>query len=797
LQATDITGEGRHEVATSGYARSPRDVLRLVAFASTALLITLLTRFGSEGIVGFEDDLVELFAVLSPGIARVVSGAMQIFVALVGLVAFGIPIATRRWRVLGYLLLSQLIAGLAMLGLQQWLERSEAIVLNEVAVRAGIASDVFPDAHGLAQMAAAFVVLGPFVSRTWRRAGAASLVVVVLTNLLLSAQLPAHLFVALPLGAMFGAGVLVAFGRPHRRPTIDAVTAALTESALPVVDVRPAAVDARGSTPYFATTWEGPGVFAKVLGEDERAADLLFRLYRFLRMKNVGDDRPFSSLRRTVEHEALLSLYARDAGVRTPRMRTVLDVGDESMLLAYDMIDGKSLDAIEPDALTDEMMAAIWRQVAVLRQRRIAHRDLRLANVFAGADGEPSIIDFGFSELAAPHTLLDADVAQLLASLTVVAGPERAVATAIDVLGADAVGASLPRLQPMALSGATQTALKEQKGLLAELQAEVVARTGVEKVEYEQLSRVTTKTIFTVAMLAAVTYFLVPQFADLPGIVEQVKDANWAWFPAVVAVSAATYLFASVSLKGAVPDWLPYGPTFATQIGSSFASKLAPAGLGGMALNVRFLQKRGVDHAVAVSSVGLNSAAGFVGHIIMLGLFVVWAGRDAFGSIELPDPTYFLYGVGAVAVIAAGTMAIPVVRQQVVRRIFPIIGRSLSGVGAVVRRPIKLVQLIGGSALVTLSYLVCVYFSVEAFGGGLSLATVGAVYLAGSAVATAAPTPGGLGAVEAALIGGFVAAGLDNSVAVPAVFMFRLATFWLPILPGWLSFTWLQRSDYI
>ena len=93
--------------------------------------------------------------------------------------------------------------------------------------------------------------------------------------------------------------------------------------------------------------------------------------------------------------------------------------------------------------------------------------------------------------------------------------------------------------------------------------------------------------------------------------------------------------------------------------------------------------------------------------------------------------------------------------------------------------------------------MLAAYFSVVAFGGHLPFATVGAVYLVGSAVASAAPTPGGLGAVEAALIGGFVAAGLSNDVAVPAVFLFRLATFWLPILPGWICFTWLQRRDYL
>jgi glycosyltransferase 2 family protein len=75
------------------------------------------------------------------------------------------------------------------------------------------------------------------------------------------------------------------------------------------------------------------------------------------------------------------------------------------------------------------------------------------------------------------------------------------------------------------------------------------------------------------------------------------------------------------------------------------------------------------------------------------------------------------------------------------------------------------------------------------------VATIGAVYLVGSAVATAAPTPGGIGAVEAALIAGLTAAGLDKAIAVPAVFLFRLATFWIPILPGWIALTAMERSD--
>jgi undecaprenyl-diphosphatase len=102
-----------------------------------------------------------------------------------------------------------------------------------------------------------------------------------------------------------------------------------------------------------------------------------------------------------------------------------------------------------------------------------------------------------------------------------------------------------------------------------------------------------------------------------------------------------------------------------------------------------------------------------------------------------------------------------------------------------------------GGSMVVLGYLFALYCAVRAFGGPSSLAAVGAVYLAGSAIGQAAPTPGGLGAFEAILIAGLVSTGLDKEIAVPAVLLFRLATFWAPILPGWLSFHSLSHREDI
>ena len=136
---------------------------------------------------------------------------------------------------------------------------------------------------------------------------------------------------------------------------------------------------------------------------------LLFRVYRWANRRDLGDERPFSSLRRGVEHEALVALAARDLGVRTPRLVAFATAEPNAFVLAYEAIEGRSLDRLEPDEVTDAVLVAIWEQVGRLREHRIAHRDLRLANVFLASDGAVWLIDFGFSELAASSLLLTTD----------------------------------------------------------------------------------------------------------------------------------------------------------------------------------------------------------------------------------------------------------------------------------------------------------------------------------------------------------------------------------------------------
>jgi undecaprenyl-diphosphatase len=328
-----------------------------------------------------------------------------------------------------------------------------------------LSSDRFPSPAALAALVALLTAAAPWLSRRWRRLGW-TLVMGLAICAFIDAEVSFDAVNALVAGWLAGAAVLVAMGAPSRRPTPEAVREGLAAVGLEVAQLDRASVDARGSTPYFGVGVDGHRLFVKVLGDDERSADLLFRFYRRIQPQEFGDEKPFSSLRRSVEHEALVALAAADLGVRTPRVRALATAEPHGFVLAYEAIEGRSLDRLDPEELTDPVLAATWSLVTQLHRHRIAHRDLRLANMFLDVDGQAWLIDFGFSEMAASDLLLATDVAELLASTSLAAGPERAVALARAAVDGERLAAALRRLRPPTLSGATRTAYKAKPGAL-------------------------------------------------------------------------------------------------------------------------------------------------------------------------------------------------------------------------------------------------------------------------------------------------------------------------------------------
>jgi glycosyltransferase 2 family protein len=737
-------------------------------------------------------------AVVPPALTgQVLAGLAQATLVLGAIAALAVTLYNRRFRLLASLAGGAALASAVLIGIVH-LAGGEPppALMPRGSPWSWLTGASLADPAILAASVALAVIAAPWLTRPWRRTAWIVLWLATAVRLVTGTASPVEVVVAFAAGITVGAGVLVLFGVPDRRLAPEGIAAALASAGLPVAGVKPAAVEAKSSRPFTAVTEDGESLFIKVLGSDQREADLLYRAYRFLRLRGIGDTRPAASLIQAVEHEALVAAMAERAGVAVPTIHQVIKTTDGSALLAMERVNGCSLDRLPVERVSDTVIRELWRQVEGLRRARIAHRSLRAANVVVDGTAHPWIVDFSFSELGASQRQIALDTAELLASLAVIAGADRAVAAAAAVIGRDGVAAAVPLLQPLALSAGTRHAIARQDGLLAQTRAAASAAGGGEDQQLARIQRIRPRTLLSIAAAAGAFYFLLPKLAQVGSSWRAAQSADWAWLPLIIAMSVATYLASAVALMGAVPSRIRFWPTVLAQAASSFVNRVSPANVGGMALNARFLQKSGVDTSAGVAAVGVNSLVGAVVHLILIVIFFTWSGSALGKAFTLPSSSKLLAILAVIVAVIGIVLATRPGRRFASGKLIPGLRSAAASLKRVAQSPGKMTMLFGGSALITLAYIGAFAAAIQSFGGGPGIVLIGAVYLGASVLAAAAPTPGGLGAIEAALVAGLTAVGMAAGPAVSAVLLHRLATYWLPIAPGWLSWRLLQRWEY-
>jgi uncharacterized protein (TIRG00374 family) len=778
--------------------RHPGDVIRLIVAALVLAVAGTIAALSPSALLSTSATTVSQ-AGPSTAAGQVLTGLVQVTIAGAAVVLLIAGLRRRRFRVVATVA-GGFVAAAALMTAIMYLTGQDPLGTLPASLRRGswLGGAGFPNPAVLAGLAAVAVAAEPWLSRPWRRTAWATLVLIAAARVITGGLSPVNLVLAVASGVTVGAGLLVAFGVPDRRMGAAGVAAALRAGGVPAGRVTQASVTAKGSRPFQAVTDDGQALFVKVFGSDQRDADLLYRAYRAIRLRGVGDTRPASSLVKAVEHEALVAVMAERARVAVPHVGQVIKADDGSVLLTMELVAGQRLDEMPADGITDELAHDVWVEVSRLRQARIAHRSLHGGNIMVSENGCPRLADFSFAELAATSRQMAIDVAELLTSLAGQIGPDRAVGSALPAIGRDGVAAAVPLLQPLALSARTRHRIKGQDGLLKRTREAAIAASGDQAdQDLAKLQRVRPRTLLAIAALAGAFYFLLPQIAQVSSSWHAILSADWAWLPAVILLSALTYVASAVALIGGVPGHVPFWPTVLAQGASSFINRVSPANVGGMALNARFLQKSGSDTAASVAAVGVNSLAGAIMHVVLIVVFFVLAGHDLTKAFKLPSSSKILLLLAVIIAVIGIIFASRPGRRWARKTLVPGLRSATVSLRRVASSPVKLGLLFGGSAAITLAYIAALVASLEAFTTGPSLVLVGAVYLGAATLAAAAPTPGGLGAIEAALVAGLTGVGVQAGPAVSAVLLYRLATYWLPVLPGWLSWRTLQRREYV
>ncbi|MFJ1603509.1 lysylphosphatidylglycerol synthase domain-containing protein [Streptomyces sp. NPDC088253] len=608
---------------------------------------------------------------------------------------------------------------------------------------------------------------------------------------------------------------------------------------------------------YFVTLEDGPPLDVTVVDREQQAQGFFYRVWRNLTLRGLATRRSLQSLRQALEQEALLAYAAIAAGANAPKLIATSELGPDAVMLVYEHTGGRTLDSLPDELITDDLLRDTWHQVQALQSRRIAHRRLAGDAILVDRSGTVILTDLRGGEIAAGDLLLRMDIAQLLTTLGLRVGAERTVASAVGVLGPDPIADCLPLLQPIALTRSTRATLRKlareraqrerdavleasrqnkltraeqtqhteaavekpgkkavraeqraekraidealdearEEDLLTQIRHQVLLIRPQAPVEPARLERVRPRTLISFIAGAIGGYFLLTQLTHIE-FGTLFDSAQWGWVAAAVLFSALSYFAAAMALLGFVPERVPFMRAVAAQVAGSFVKIVAPAAVGGVALNTRFLQRAGVRPGLAVASVGASQLFGLGCHILMLLSFGYLTGTEKTPSLS-PSRTV-IAGLLTVAVLVLVVTSVPFMRKFVSTRVRSLFAGVVPRMLDVLQRPQKLITGIGGMLLLTACFVMCLDASIRAFGHqqptALSLASVAVVFLAGNALGSAAPTPGGVGAVEATLTVGLIAVGLPKEVAAPAVLLYRLLTLWLPVLPGWLFFNHLTRK---
>lgn len=788
--AAGAPGERRRHAADAARA--------LVALAILALLLGVSAAL-PQSTRSVAADLVRLFDHLPRVIVVALLGSVQVLAIAIPLAIAVVVILRRDLETLASAVGAALVAAATV----AWIGRSlhdyvPKVVLGRQHAGSWVSGAAFPSAAYLAGAAAVAVVVGTALGPRWRRALWWVVGVFAVCRVLTATEVPINVSIALCLGVVAASAVMLAVGRVAVPITTAALGELLDRHGIPTTGLSASASRSRNAEAYDAVSADGESLRVKVFDTDERDRAFLMRTWQRLTTKGIDDTVRLRTARATAEREALAGALARGAGARAAEVVAVADAGPELAVLVERPVEGARLCDLDADRIADGLLADLWLQVGLLQRRRIAHRWLDATHVLVDDSGRVALSGFRWAETEADDHQLAADVSTLLTSTALLVGVDRATAAALAALGPERLAAAAPLLQPLALTPTVRAAAKEQPSVLADLREEVARRADVETVELARLARVGGRQVFGLLGLVLVAYLVISLASNASDIAKAFGDAQWGRIPVIVVLMFLGQFFGAVTLQGSTPAELPLIRTSQLMLAQGFLNRFTPANAGGMALRARFLQRKGEDLTSAAASVGLTSLASGAIQVVFIVGFALWAGRgDGLPAISLPSSTTVLIVLLVVLVAAGVVMATTWGRRVVLGRVRETARSLVATLSEVAHSPARVAQLFGGAMLSKLTLILMFTQSARAFGVGISFAELGFLYMVANTVASAAPTPGGVGAIEAALIAALVGVDVPSATALSVVLVFRVVSYWLPVPFGWWALGDLRRAELV
>jgi uncharacterized protein (TIRG00374 family) len=597
---------------------------------------------------------------------------------------------------------------------------------------------------------------------------------------------PLALPISLLSGLLIGWWVRWSLGTAATRLTADEIARCLEAPEVRFRQLNETA-DSKGGR-LVGELQDGTPVEVLLANRDTRASGLARRLWSMIRLRPGLATTSSLSSRSRLQRLALSSCLAERRGALVPRVLAMRELEADTLVLAVTIPTGRH----PGEGEAPEDVARLFASLRVLHDAGVAHRDLRASNLVL-VEGGAGFSSLDAAQPGASDLLQRLDVTQLLTTAARCSSASVAVTALRQAYEPADAAAVASVLQPLALAPWGWSEMRAAKGCLAEMRRELVGRDA--ELPELSLERFHWRTVLTAVALVAAAFLLVGQLSRV-NLAGALAHASLAWCAVALVASAIGNVAAAENLAAFVPARLSVLRSSAVQLATAFVGVAMPSAVSHVAVNSRYLHRQGIDDGAIAAAVALSQIVNIVTSVLLL-LFIGVLTGSGVSNLKLAPSGAVLIALGALVTLIAALLIVPRTRALVTRNVWPRLRTVWPRLVQALSSPVRLALGAGANLFLSASYVLAFVAALRAVGAHPAILPAAAVFLAGNTVGSAAPTPGGVGAVEAVLAAGLSAIGIPVHEAIPAVLIFRLATFWLPIPAGWVSYSILQRRGIL
>jgi undecaprenyl-diphosphatase len=391
------------------------------------------------------------------------------------------------------------------------------------------------------------------------------------------------------------------------------------------------------------------------------------------------------------------------------------------------------------------------------------------------------------------------DTAQFLAATVALVGIQRGVDAAARALDPTELGEAVAFLQRPALSKPTSSALDSDhafEATLRDLREATAARAGTEVPTLRELYRVNPRTLIMATSGVVAVAVLLSRVGNPVTFWDSIRGANWLYLLLAVVLGLLADASFAIAFLGSVPIRLPLWSTLELQASMEYTNLAIPVA-GDTAIQVRYLQKNGMELASAVATGGVLNTV--VENACKLALFflAVLLAPTAIHLGHINTGQVVVSFLAALSLVAIG-VGIVLTFRRLRHAVVPRMVGAARAMWATVKTPTRLGLMVGGNVAAQLLYAGSLLACLSAFGSPVSFWSILAADIGVSLVASLVPIPGGGTAVSAiGLSALLITFGVPHGAAVAAVLSHELAVTYVPAIPGFFATNDLVRRGLL